>query len=96
MPSQLNFSTIFIFSGNLDHITPLATMCFLLMYAGINCCCFLLGFIQAPGFRPTFKYFHWSVSLVGCLWCLGLALVIDGDMAIFTALLFLILVWLVD
>lgn len=80
-------------SGNLDHITPLATMCFLLMYGGINFCCFLLGFIQAPGFRPTFKYFHWSVSLVGCLWCLGLALVIDTDTAIFTALLFLILVW---
>jgi len=80
-------------SGNLDHITPLTTMCFLLMYAGINCSCFLLGFIQAPGFRPTFRYFHWSISLIGCIWCLGLALVIDAVMALFTIALFFILLW---
>ena len=68
-------------------------MCFLLMYAGINCSCFLLGFVQSPGFRPTFRYFHWSISLIGFVWCLGLALVIDAKMAFFTIALFFILLW---
>ena len=69
-------------SGNLDHISPLTTMFFLLMYAGINLSCFLLGVIKSPGFRPTFKRFHWSVSLFGFIWCLGLAIVIDIGMAL--------------
>lgn len=59
-------------AGNLDHITPFVTMFFLLMYAGINLSCFFLGFLKSPGFRPTFRYFHWSASLFGFIWCLAL------------------------
>lgn len=68
-------------AGNLDYITPIITMFFLLMYGGINLCCFLLGWVHAPGFRPTFRYFHKNVSLFGFFWCLGLALVISWLMA---------------
>lgn len=75
-------------SGNLDHISPLTTMFFLLMYAGINISCFLLGVIKSPGFRPTFQRFHWSVSLFGSIWCLGLAIVIDIGMALLAIGLF--------
>lgn len=64
-------------AGNLDHITPIITMFYLLMYSGINLSCFFLGVLKSPGFRPTFKYFHWSISLLGFVWCLGLALVIS-------------------
>lgn len=78
-------------TGNLDHISPLMTMCYLLMYAGINCSCFLLGIIDSPGFRPTFRYFHWSISLLGFGWCLCLALVIDAAMACLALALFLVL-----
>jgi potassium/chloride transporter 4/5/6 len=59
-------------AGNLDHITPFVTMFFLLMYAGINLSCFFLGVLKSPGFRPTFRYFHWSTSLFGFIWCLAL------------------------
>jgi len=80
-----------LLAGNLEGISPLMTMCYLLMYAGINFSCFLLGVIQSPGFRPTFKYFHWSVSLLGFLWCLGLALIIEPAMLCLALAMFLIL-----
>lgn len=76
-------------SGNLDHITPLTTMCFLLMYSGINCSCFLLSVTGAAGFRPTFKFYHWSISALGFIWCLCLALIIDATMACLALILFL-------
>ena len=79
-------------AGSLDAITPLITLFFLAMYAGINFSCFLLSVLKAPSFRPTFRCFHWSTSLLGCLWCLGLAFTIDYAVALgtigLTALLF--------
>jgi len=69
-------------AGNLDFITPIITMFFLLMYAGCNISCFFLSIVKTPNFRPTFKYFHWSTSLFGFIWCIGLALVISWYTAI--------------
>lgn len=78
-------------SGNLDKVTPFISMCYLVMYSGINCSCFLLSISNSPGFRPTFKYFHWSISLLGFVWCLALALLIDTSMACLALALFLVL-----
>mmetsp|Transcript_35847 Transcript_35847/g.40882 ORF Transcript_35847/g.40882 Transcript_35847/m.40882 type:complete len:946 (-) Transcript_35847:164-3001(-) len=79
-------------AGNLDHITPFVTMFFLLMYAGINLSCFFLGFLKTPGFRPTFKYFHWSTSLFGFILCLALVVfVINWSSALVVFLLFILL-----
>uniref|UniRef100_A0A453LND9 Amino acid permease/ SLC12A domain-containing protein n=3 Tax=Aegilops tauschii subsp. strangulata TaxID=200361 RepID=A0A453LND9_AEGTS len=57
--------------GNLDLITPTITMFFLLCYAGVNLSCFLLDLLDAPSWRPRWKYHHWSLSLVGALLCVG-------------------------
>eukprot|EP00545_Synedropsis_sp_CCMP1620_P004676 CAMPEP_0119018298 /NCGR_PEP_ID=MMETSP1176-20130426/18998_1 /TAXON_ID=265551 /ORGANISM="Synedropsis recta cf, Strain CCMP1620" /LENGTH=848 /DNA_ID=CAMNT_0006972259 /DNA_START=261 /DNA_END=2807 /DNA_ORIENTATION=- len=79
-------------AGNLDHITPFVTMFFLLMYAGINLSCFFLGFLKTPGFRPTFRYFHWSMSLFGFVWCLALVgLVINWFSALVVFVIFIML-----
>jgi len=64
-------------AGNLDAITPIITMFFLLMYATINCSCFAVAFLGTPGFRPTWRCFHWSSALLGCLLCLGLMFAIS-------------------
>lgn len=63
--------------GNLDRVSPYATIFYLLMYAGINMSTCISGFVRPPGFRPTFRYFHWSVSFVGFIWCLGLGFCIS-------------------
>eukprot|EP00587_Corethron_hystrix_P001032 CAMPEP_0113301168 /NCGR_PEP_ID=MMETSP0010_2-20120614/2508_1 /TAXON_ID=216773 ORGANISM="Corethron hystrix, Strain 308" /NCGR_SAMPLE_ID=MMETSP0010_2 /ASSEMBLY_ACC=CAM_ASM_000155 /LENGTH=944 /DNA_ID=CAMNT_0000154743 /DNA_START=249 /DNA_END=3083 /DNA_ORIENTATION=+ /assembly_acc=CAM_ASM_000155 len=70
-------ASLFTIAGNIDFITPIITMFFLMMYCGINFCCFLMGFLKAPGFRPTFKYFHYKPSFFGFCWCLGLAIMIN-------------------
>jgi len=93
VPRRALYITLLIVScasltGNLDEISPLATMFFLLMYAGINCSCFLLGFTNV-GFRPTFKTYHWTVSLFGFIWCIGLALSIDFPMATLSIMIFI-------
>lgn len=59
--------------GNIDHITPILTMFYLIMYGGINVCCFLLAWVDSPGFRPQFKYFSRNIALIGFFWCIGLA-----------------------
>ncbi|CAK8993144.1 Cation-chloride cotransporter 1 (OsCCC1) (Potassium-chloride cotransporter 1) [Durusdinium trenchii] len=64
-------------AGNLDYITPIITMFFLSMYGAINFACFLSGFLKSPGFRPTWRYFHWGTALVGFLACTTLMFVIS-------------------
>jgi hypothetical protein len=58
--------------GNLDLITPTITMFFLLCYAGVNLSCFLLDLLDAPSWRPRWKFHHWSLSLIGAFLCIGM------------------------
>ena len=58
--------------GNLDLITPTITMFFLLCYAGVNLSCFLLDLLDAPSWRPRWKFHHWSLSLLGASLCIGM------------------------
>ncbi|XP_022762679.1 cation-chloride cotransporter 1-like isoform X2 [Durio zibethinus] len=57
--------------GNLDLITPTVTMFFLLCYAGVNLSCFLLDLLDAPSWRPRWKFHHWSLSLLGASLCIA-------------------------
>jgi len=70
------------FAGNLTLITPIVTMLFLLMYASINAACFFLAYLKSPGFRPTWRYFHWSTALLGFLWCVGLMFAMSWYLAL--------------
>lgn len=64
-------------AGNLDYITPLVTLFFLVMYTSVNFSAFLLSFLKSPGFRPTWKYFSWWTALLGTLWCFTLMVLIN-------------------
>jgi potassium/chloride transporter 4/5/6 len=57
--------------GDLDLITPVITMFFLLCYTGVNLSCLLLDLLDAPSWRPRWKYHHWFFSLLGAVVCLG-------------------------
>ncbi|XP_051133565.1 cation-chloride cotransporter 1 isoform X2 [Andrographis paniculata] len=63
--------------GNLDLITPTITMFYLLCYGGVNLSCFLLDLLDAPSWRPRWKFHHWSLSLLGALLCIVIMFLIS-------------------
>ena len=63
--------------GNLDLITPIITMFFLLCYAGVNLSCILLSLINAPSWRPRWQHYHWTLSTLGLLLCLCIMFLIS-------------------
>ncbi|XP_019169589.1 PREDICTED: cation-chloride cotransporter 1-like isoform X1 [Ipomoea nil] len=68
--------------GNLDLISPTTTMFYLLCYAGVNLSCFLLDLLDAPSWRPRWKFHHWSLSLVGALICIVIMFLISWTFTI--------------
>ncbi|XP_009386801.1 cation-chloride cotransporter 1 isoform X1 [Musa acuminata AAA Group] len=68
--------------GNLDLITPTITMFFLLCYAGVNLSCFLLDLLDAPSWRPRWKFHHWSLSLLGALMCIVIMFLISWSFTV--------------
>ncbi|CAH9111816.1 unnamed protein product [Cuscuta europaea] len=68
--------------GNIDLISPTTTMFFLLCYAGVNLSCFLLDLLDAPSWRPRWKFHHWSLSLVGALLCIVIMFLISWTFTI--------------
>ncbi|KAL8129517.1 hypothetical protein V2J09_018672 [Rumex salicifolius] len=68
--------------GNLDLISPTITMFFLLCYAGVNLSCFLLDLLDAPSWRPRWKFHHWSLSLLGAFLCIVIMFLISWSFTI--------------
>lgn len=68
--------------GNLDLITPTVTMFYLLCYAGVNLSCFLLDLLDAPSWRPRWKFHHWSLSLLGALLCIVIMFLISWSFTV--------------
>ena len=56
-------------SGRLNEIAQLSSVLYLLSYSAVNISCLCLDLSSAPNFRPNFRHFHWSSSLVGMLGC---------------------------
>uniref|UniRef100_A0A1I8AIB6 Solute carrier family 12 member 6 n=1 Tax=Steinernema glaseri TaxID=37863 RepID=A0A1I8AIB6_9BILA len=55
----------------IENITALITQFFLMCYLGVNAACALQSLLKAPGWRPSFRYFHWSLSMVGAFLCIA-------------------------
>ncbi|XP_074582989.1 cation-chloride cotransporter 1-like isoform X2 [Curcuma longa] len=68
--------------GNLDMITPTITMFFLLCYAGVNLSSFLLDLLDAPSWRPRWKFHHWSLSLLGASLCIVIMFLISWSFTV--------------
>ncbi|KAI9215790.1 amino acid permease-domain-containing protein, partial [Blastocladiella britannica] len=75
-------SAAVVLVGNLDAVAPITTMCYLLAYAALNLGTALGGFTHAPTWRPTWKYFHWAVSLSGAMLCITLMFVLSWWIAL--------------
>jgi amino acid transporter len=75
--------------GNLNVIAPVVSMFFLISYGLLNYATFYEARGASPAFRPTFRWFHYRLSLLGALGCLGVMLAIDlVSSAIAVAVLF--------
>nr|XP_024365910.1 cation-chloride cotransporter 1-like isoform X2 [Physcomitrium patens] len=100
-PYYATIFTIFICAGcvvlgNLDLISPVTTMFFLLCYGGVNLSCFLLDLLDAPSWRPRFKFHHWSLSLLGAIICITIMFMISFVFTIVALALAALLYWYVS
>lgn len=63
--------------GDLNLIASVVSMFFLISYGLLNYATFYEARSESPSFRPTFRYYHPVVGLVGAVACLAAMLVID-------------------
>lgn len=66
-----------ILIGELDVLAPIITMAFLATYGLLNLSAFYEEVTRNPSYRPTFKYSHWLISLLGAVGCLATMVAID-------------------
>jgi len=63
--------------GKLNIIAPVVSMFFLISYGLLNYATYFEARANSPSFRPRFRWFHYRLSLVGSLACLGVMIAID-------------------
>ncbi len=63
--------------GDLNAIAPIITMFFMITYGLLNLATFYEAVTKNPSYRPTFKYCHWSFSLLGAIGCLAVMFLIN-------------------
>lgn len=61
--------------ASLDLVAPIITMFFLMCYAFVNLACALQSLLKSPSWRPTFRYYHWTMSALAVVLCLLLMLI---------------------
>jgi amino acid transporter len=84
---------VFAMIGSLDAVAPLVSICFLTCYSALNLSCLVLSAVNAPSWRPKWRYYHWSAALVGFLACAAMNFVIVWYWAL-VAMVFLIFVYI--
>ncbi len=75
LSAGIAFATIAL--GQLNLIASIVSMFFLISYGLLNYATYFEAKTQSPSFRPRFKWFSPSASLMGFLICLGAMLAID-------------------
>jgi len=55
--------------GTLDAIAPIITMFFMVTYGYLNLATFTEAYARNPSYRPTFRWTHWSMALLGTILC---------------------------
>ncbi|QDV08659.1 Amino acid permease [Planctomycetes bacterium Poly30] len=58
-----------ILVGDLDLIAPIITMFFMVTYGYLNLATFQESYTRNPSYRPTFKWTHWTIALLGAVSC---------------------------
>ncbi|XP_028821289.1 solute carrier family 12 member 9-like [Denticeps clupeoides] len=66
-----------VLAGQLNSITSLVTVFYLLAYAAVDLACLALEWASAPNFRPTFQLFSWHSCLLGIVGSVVMMFVIE-------------------
>jgi len=64
--------------SGLNMIAAVVSELFLIAYGITNLAAFVESFGNNPSFRPRFRFFHWSISLLGAIFCVFAAFLIDA------------------
>ena len=73
--------------GTLNAIAPIISMFFLITYGMLNLACALQVLSKNPGWRPAFKYYHWTGSMFGAILCVAAMLVMEWISSVITLVL---------
>uniref|UniRef100_A0A1I7WMU2 AA_permease domain-containing protein n=1 Tax=Heterorhabditis bacteriophora TaxID=37862 RepID=A0A1I7WMU2_HETBA len=80
-----------ILMGAMDSIAAVVDFFFLMCYAFVNIICTLHSLLGAPNWRPRFKYYHWSLSLLGAALCFFIMFSTHWDYALVSIALCLLI-----
>ena len=61
-----------------DMVAAIVSMFFLCTYGMINFAAFVESFGANPSFRPRFRFYHWTTSILGAFACLVVMILIDA------------------
>jgi len=79
----LTLGIIFLMGGGdsmsaFDMIAAIVSMFFLCTYGMINFAAFVESFGANPSFRPRFRFYHWTTSILGTVACLVVMILINA------------------
>ena len=77
----------------LNLVASIMGMFFLFTFGLLNLAAFIEAYSANPSFRPRFKFFHWSLALLGVIGSFGSALLIDYKAASLALLILFSLVF---
>lgn len=63
---------------DINQISQLLTMSYLMTFLVMNLACFLLKISSAPNFRPSFKFFDWQSAILGTVVSGAAMFFVDG------------------
>ncbi|CAF3737959.1 unnamed protein product [Rotaria socialis] len=95
-PMPALFLTLFICEcgiliADVDKLTALLSMFFLLCYGFVNLACALQTILKAPSWRPRFRFYHWILSSIGVLLCISIMFIASWYFALIAMLIAIIM-----
>ncbi|MEZ5978544.1 MAG: amino acid permease [Planctomycetota bacterium] len=84
-----------ILLGDLNAIAPIITMAFMITYGTLNLATFTESVTGNPSYRPSFRWCHWSLSLVGAVACVAVMFLISWSWALVSVAAIAFLYWLI-
>ncbi|XP_058449562.1 bumetanide-sensitive sodium-(potassium)-chloride cotransporter [Malaya genurostris] len=84
-------SVLFVLIADINAIAPMISIFYLASYALINFCSFHAATVKPLGWRPTFRFYHPWLSLIGSILCVGIMFQLDYKYTIVTVVIIFIL-----